>query len=201
MPAGVRAWPVPAIATGAALLAGLVAAPFGDLLQIAASAVLGGTMAAIAAEDFRRFRVPDSWNFLAALAGLATAWLAARSAGSDPLAALGAAALHGALCGGALWLLREAFLRLRGIDGLGLGDVKLAATGGIWLGWQGFPYAVMLAALSALATVALFSRLHGAWPRQRKIPFALHLAPAIWACWYLFSLSPLGGPGIEPAFF
>ena len=198
MPARVRAWLAPAIAAGAGLVGGLAAAPLGDPLQIAASAVLGGTMAAIAAEDFRRFRVPDSWNFLAALAGLLTVWLAA---GSDALAALGAAALHGALCGGALWLLREAFLRLRGIDGLGLGDVKLAATGGIWLGWQGFPYAVMLAALSALATVALFSRLHGAWPRQRKIPFALHLAPAIWACWYFFALSPLGAPGTEPAFF
>ena len=200
MPALV-AWPLSAIAAGAALLAGLVAAPLGDPLQIAASAVLGGAMAAIAAEDFRRFRVPDSWNLLAALAGLLTVWLAARSAGSDALAALGAAALHGALCGGALWLLREAFLRLRGVDGLGLGDVKLAATGGIWLGWQGFPYAVMLAALSALATVALFSRLHGAWPRQRKIPFALHLAPAIWACWYFLALSPLGAAGMEPALF
>ena len=198
MPALVRAWPLPAIAAGAALLGGLAAAPLGDPRQIAASAVLAAAMAAIAAEDFRRFRVPDSWNFLAALAGLATVWLAARS---GALAALGAAALHGALCGGALWLLREAFLRLRGIDGLGLGDVKLAATGGIWLGWQGFPYAVMLAALSALATVALFTRLHGAWPRQRKIPFALHLAPAIWACWYFLALSPLGTSGREPAFF
>jgi leader peptidase (prepilin peptidase)/N-methyltransferase len=194
-------WPVPVLAAGAALLGAVAAAGFGQLLHIAASAALAGAMAAIAIEDFRRFRVPDPWNLFAALAGFLTIALAARSAGSDPLGALASAALGGVLCGGALFMVREAFLRLRGVDGLGLGDVKLAATGGIWLGWQAFPYAVMLAALSALVYVALSRRRNGAWPRQRKIPFALHLAPAIWACWYFWELSPFGAPRMGLALY
>ncbi len=35
-----------------------------------------------------------------------------------------------AVCGGVFLAVRELFFRLRGIDGLGLGDVKLAAAGG-----------------------------------------------------------------------
>lgn len=34
----------------------------------------------------------------------------------------------------ALWLLAEAHYRLRGYEGLGLGDVKLAAAGALWVG-------------------------------------------------------------------
>ena len=181
-------WPLPVVAAAAGLLGGLAAAGLGGALQIAASAALAGAMAAIAVEDHRRFRVPDPWNLFAATAGLLAVWHAARIAHSDALAALAWAALSAALCGGALLLVREAFLRLRGVDGLGLGDVKLAATGGLWLGWQAFPYAVMLAAASALAYVALSRSREGAWPRERRIPFALHLAPAIWLVWYIDQL-------------
>ncbi|MDQ3560170.1 MAG: prepilin peptidase, partial [Pseudomonadota bacterium] len=87
-----------------------------------------------------------------------------------------------------LFLLREAFFRLRGVDGLGLGDVKLAAAGGIWLGWELFATAIMLAAIGALAFVATRTILEGPWPRTRRIPFALYLAPGIWVSWFLAGL-------------
>jgi leader peptidase (prepilin peptidase)/N-methyltransferase len=183
-----RTWPLPAFATAGGLLGGLAAAGLAGPSHIVASAALAGPMAAIAAEDYRHFRVPDSWNLVAAATGLLAVWIMARFAASDPVAALVWAALNAVLCGGALLLLREAFLRLRGVDGLGLGDVKLAATGGIWLGWQAFPYAVMLAAASALAYVALSRSREGAWRREQKIPFALHLAPAIWLVWFFSQL-------------
>jgi leader peptidase (prepilin peptidase)/N-methyltransferase len=162
-------------------MAALVLPP-GD---IAASAALGGAMSAIAAEDVRRLRVPDGVNAFAAIVGLATIWTEARSAGQDSLAVLGAAALAAALCAGALYIVREAFYRLRGFDGLGFGDVKLGATAGIWLGWEQFPFAVLIAATGALAYVAWRTVADGAWPKDRRIPFAAFLAPAIWLCWLL----------------
>lgn len=152
--------------------------------QIAASAALAGTMAAIAAEDFRRFRVPDALNMLAAVTGLAAVWAQAQFVENDTFAALGSASLGAVLCGGALFLLREAFFRLKGVDGLGLGDVKLAAAGGIWLGWELFATAIMLAAFGALAFVATRTMVEGPWPRTRHIPFALYLAPGIWVSWF-----------------
>jgi leader peptidase (prepilin peptidase)/N-methyltransferase len=183
-----RRWPTPATAAVAAVAAAAagLALPYG--YQAVASAALGGAMGAIAAEDLARFRAPDAANLLAALMGLATAWIAARARVGDPLASVGGALLQGLLCGGALLLLREAFYRLRGVDGLGLGDVKLAGVAGIWLGWELFAVAVTLAAVAALVYVALRSLREGGWPRARRIPFAACLAPAIWVCWYAAQL-------------
>lgn len=167
-------------AAGAALLA-----PF----QILASAVLAGLMGAIAAEDLRRFTVPDTLNALAALAGLAAVWLAARATGLDPLPGLLQALLQMGLCAGSLYLLREAFFRLRDVEGLGLGDVKLAGTAGIWLGWELFAVAVLLAATGALAFVTSRRLLDGGWPREQRIPLALYLAPSIWVVWFFAQVS------------
>jgi leader peptidase (prepilin peptidase) / N-methyltransferase len=41
-----------------------------------------------------------------------------------------------ALGGGSLWLLREAYFRLRGEEGMGFGDVKMLAMIGAFLGWK-----------------------------------------------------------------
>jgi leader peptidase (prepilin peptidase)/N-methyltransferase len=153
-------------------------------LAVATSAALCGLMRAIAAEDFRRLRVPNVLVLLAAAAGLAFACAEAVAAGADPFWAAGRAVLSGLLCGGALYLLREAFFRARGVDGLGLGDVKLGASGGVWLGWELFAVAVLLAAVGALVFVATRTMVEGAWPSDRKIPLALYLAPAVWLCWY-----------------
>jgi len=174
------------IGLGAAALAAAAGAWVFAPAQIAASAVLAATMGAIAAEDFRRFRAPDALNMFAAVAGLvAIVGIRSQSGSAEVVAALGSAIVGAMLCGGALFLVREAFFRLRGVDGLGMGDVKLAAAGGIWLGWELFATAVMLAAIGALAFVAARSIVEGPWPRTRRIPFALYLAPAIWACWFL----------------
>jgi leader peptidase (prepilin peptidase)/N-methyltransferase len=142
-------------------------------------------MAAIAFVDLDRLRVPDPLNVLAAIAGLATIWLDSRISNVSELRALANALLQAAICGGALLFVREAFFRLRRVDGLGLGDVKLGAVAGIWLGWQLFAVAVTAAALSALAFVGLHAALRGPWPGGRRIPFAAFLAPAIWAVWYI----------------
>ncbi len=172
-----------AAAAVSALIGVAVGWALAEPYQIAASAFLAGTMGAIAFEDWRRLRVPDAWNLLAALGGFVVVLLDAWSWGGDLLAALGWPAISMILCGGAFYLLREVFFRLRGIEGLGFGDVKLAATGGIWLGWELFPVAVMIAAVGAIVWIVVAVALRRGWPRERKIPFAAFLAPAIWFCW------------------
>jgi len=184
-------WAGPAVAAGGAVLGAAVGLALPQPFQIFSSAVLGATMAAIALEDLRSLKVPDPLNLVAALAGFVTVSLEALSAGLDPLPAIGHAAAQALLCGGALFLVREAFFRLRHVDGLGLGDVKLAATAGIWLGWEVFALALALAAVSALAFVAVRVARAGSWPRGKRIPFAFFLAPAIWTCWYLSRLFQL----------
>ena len=80
--------------------------------------------------------------------------------------------------------LRELYWRLRGRDGLGLGDVKFAAAAGVWLDWPAMPVAIEIAALAALALYVLGHVLG----RRRiqattRLPFGLFLAPAIWLAW------------------
>lgn len=180
----------------AAALAALLGAAAGTWLfepyQITASAFLAGMMGAIALVDLRELRVPDVMNLMAGAGGLVVTILDARWLGQGLVPALAAALLSMLICGGVFFLLREAFFRLRGFEGLGLGDVKLAATGGIWIGWRDFPLAVLVAAIVAIlliAAAALLSR--GAWSRERKIPFATFLAPAIWLCWIYLRLAPV----------
>jgi leader peptidase (prepilin peptidase)/N-methyltransferase len=154
-----------------------------DPFRIAGSAFLAAAMGAIALEDMRRMRVPDAWNFPAALGGFIAVAIEARSIGSTPLVALGYALVSLIVCGGAFYLLREIYFRWRGVEGLGFGDVKLAATGGIWLGWEVFPAVVTVAAVGAVLWVAGAAAFRRGWPKERKIPFGAFLAPAIWVCW------------------
>ena len=171
----------------AAVVATLIVAAAGSILrephQVAASAFLACTMGAMAFEDVRSMRVPNIWNALAAIGGFVVVMIEAWWLQVDLIGALGWAALSAMICGGVFFLLRELFFRLRGVEGLGFGDVKLAATAGVWLGWELFPVAVSVAALGAILWVAAAALLHRGWPRERKIPFAAFLAPAIWIAW------------------
>ena len=125
------------------------------------------------------------------LAGFAAVAWEAWTVGLSPLAALAHAALSGILCGGVFYLLREFFFRLRGSEGLGFGDVKLAASGGVWLGWEVFPAVVTLAAMAAILWIISVALIERGWSRERKIPFATFLAPAIWICWLYARIGPV----------
>ena len=83
--------------------------------------------------------------------------------------------------------------RWRGRDGLGLGDIKLAAVAGAWLGLVTIFAVIELATLSALAAYAV-----NAYWRTRPLrataflPFGAFLAPAIWIGWLAEALLTQG---------
>lgn len=137
------------------------------------------TMLGIAIIDARSFIIPNWLNAVAFGLGLIAAavtaatgqlWLAWLEAGGRAVVLV---LLFGAV--------RARYFRLRGRHGIGLGDVKLAAVAGCWLGWSMIPVAVEIAALSALAVQMLRGRVR---PTTR-LPFGLYLAPSIWIGWLL----------------
>ena len=173
---------VGSIALGA-VIASLVVAPGLEGVLGAALALL---MLAIAAIDGRRFIIPNQLSLATLSLGLLHATL---QEPHDVPAALSGAMLRAAVLALMFLALREIYLRLRGREGLGFGDVKLAGAGGAWLGWSMMPIAVEIAALGALAYYGLR---HAAGIQAiratSRIPFGLFLAPAIWLAWLLGAL-------------
>lgn len=95
-------------------------------------------------------------------------------------------ALAGAvLAGGLAYGLRVAFLRLRGRDALGLGDVKFFATAGLWLGPASLPAFLIVSGLGGIGFARLWRRLEGG----REFPFAPALALGLFLCLLFPSLS------------
>jgi leader peptidase (prepilin peptidase)/N-methyltransferase len=140
-------------------------------------------MLAIAVIDARRFIIPNGLNAAAFALALVSAALAEPQAMSE-------AVLFACLRGAALALLflglRILYARLRDREGVGLGDVKLAAVAGAWLGWLMIPVAVEIAALAALSIYFLRSLVRKRPLRAAGLlPFGLFLAPTIWLCWLL----------------
>jgi leader peptidase (prepilin peptidase)/N-methyltransferase len=88
--------------------------------------------------------------------------------------ALGAAIGYSLFC-----LLAYAYLRLRGREGLGMGDAKLVAAGGAWVGVWALPDLVLVG--SGLALVYMLRKLRV--DRSQIVPFGPFLAAAIWLLW------------------
>jgi leader peptidase (prepilin peptidase) / N-methyltransferase len=169
------------VAVGAAAVAASIAAVPGIAGWLGAGLAL--VMLAIAAIDARRFIIPDALN----AAGLALGFLHAAALGEGGVAsALGGAAIRGGALALMFLALRTLYLRLRGRQGIGLGDVKLAAVAGAWLGWIAMPIAIEIAALSALAVYATrHFILRRPVSATTRLPFGLFFAPAIWLGWLL----------------
>jgi leader peptidase (prepilin peptidase) / N-methyltransferase len=142
------------------------------------SLALGWTLLTLAAIDQRHFLLPDALTLPLIPAGLAVAFAI------DP--ALVVPHLLGALAGFAAFAaIGVVYRRLRGREGLGLGDAKLLAAAGAWLGWQALPGLVVIAALCALA-LALARALTGdRVSATTRIAFGSYLALAFWLVWLL----------------
>jgi leader peptidase (prepilin peptidase)/N-methyltransferase len=148
------------------------------------SCALGWTMLAIAAIDAQRLMIPDVLSLPAIPFGLL-----ASGCMLDPSTSQFVSLQHaiGACFGGAsFWLVREVYRRLRKREGLGLGDVKLAAAGGAWVGWINLSDVVLLAVVAALgfACARAIVQRNGLSGTER-IAFGAFLAPSIWIVWAL----------------
>jgi leader peptidase (prepilin peptidase) / N-methyltransferase len=149
--------------------------------------ILGAGLAlvvlAIAFIDWRSFIIPDWLNV--AGGGLAILHAAVQEP-EAMLQAVAIAVLRGIVLAAIFFLLRAGYARLRGRQGLGLGDVKLAFVAGAWLDWLTIPIAIQLAAFAALTTYLLRQIVSGrSISSTNRIPFGLFFAPAIWTCWVL----------------
>ena len=176
---------VAVLAIGLALFMALVQPDIG--IASRAMAIGVGLLAAwIAWQDWRSFTIPD--GAVVALAALAIGyrWAVAMQAGDAPLEAMAPLAIDAVLPGGLLLAFREVYFRRRGFDGIGLGDVKLAAAGAVLVGTIGFSWALLAASLTGLVVFGarrLFARSAAGPFDAERIAFGALLAPAFWMVW------------------
>jgi leader peptidase (prepilin peptidase)/N-methyltransferase len=89
-----------------------------------------------------------------------------------------AAALLGALVGaGLIWAIREAYLRLRHVEGMGQGDIKMMLMVGAYLGWQLSLITILFASFAgSVIGLSVIAIKRGNLKTQ--IPFGTFLGPA-----------------------
>jgi leader peptidase (prepilin peptidase)/N-methyltransferase len=151
-----------------------------------ATLLLAAALAALAMIDIRTGRLPDVLTLpLVALGIGVTALLE-----PDQLSFHAAAAALGYT---SLWLIATLYRRHRGHDGLGLGDAKLLAAAGAWLGPLALAPLVLVASLSALATIGLLRLAGRPVSLQSSLPFGPFLGAGFL---FLWCLRMAGGQGL-----
>jgi leader peptidase (prepilin peptidase) / N-methyltransferase len=146
-----------------------------------ASTVLGVWMLAGTDIDARNYLLPDTMTAGALLSGLVAA------AVCDPAAAwlgLAMAVVRATCTALALALVRACYAWLRGREGIGWGDIKLAGALGAWLPLQAIPACFALATAAALLTVLVAGLRGHRIERLTRVPFGAFLCPAIWLTYY-----------------
>jgi leader peptidase (prepilin peptidase)/N-methyltransferase len=169
----------PLIELGCALIGGFCAWAFPPI-PAALFAVGGWILLTLAVLDARHLWLPDVLTLPLAALGL--------TLGDWVLPAPFPDRVIGAVAGAMfLALLAFAYRKLRGREGLGLGDAKLLGAIGAWMGWQALPFVLLIASVTALLW-ALVSRAIGkSVDAQTRIPLGTFLCLAVVPTWAILT--------------
>ena len=144
---------------------------------VAWSLGLGSTLILLASVDLASFRLPDKLTLPLTGGGMVYAALS----GGD-LVGHGAGLLLGY---GSIAVTGWVFARLRRRQGIGLGDAKLFAAAGAWLGWAALPSVMLIACGLGLAWFAVTFLRNGRNALMVPAPFGVALCCGTWAVWLL----------------
>lgn len=127
-------------------------------------------MVVLALIDVDHRILPNVITIPGALVGLALAFVDPRVEWVDAL-------LGGFVGGGLLYFVAWAYLRLRGREGMGMGDIKMMLTVGSFVGWQGALMTILIGSLlGSVIGVALIAISRKGW--EYALPFGTFLAAA-----------------------
>ena len=134
-----------------------------DPAELALGLVFASTLVVVTVTDLERRIIPNKILAVSAVIGLALA------AATDP-ASLPERLISAAAAGGLLFVAALAYPR-----GMGMGDVKLAALMGVYLGSSVGPALLIALFSGSVVGLAIMAR-HGAEARKRAVPFGPFLA-------------------------
>ena len=141
---------------------------------ITASTVLAGGLLALSYIDLRTGLLLDILTLPLTVLGLAfSVWA------GDWMLSLAGAILGYAMIAGLAYYWRVR----RGYEGIGLGDAKLLAAGGAWVGVMGLPLLLLIASSVGILAAIVVARTTQSTSDRLAIPFGPSLALGIWVVW------------------
>lgn len=159
----------------ATLVAAFLFSPF-PIEVLLVSVCLGALLIALSAIDFQTMRLPDPLTYAVIASGL----VCVAALGWGDTLWHGVAAVAGFL---SFYLIGQVYVLVRKHPGLGMGDAKLFAGAGAWLGLHGLPSVALLAVgcmVVALTLSYVTGRNIGA---RTRVPFGPALTFAHWLVW------------------
>ena len=142
-------------------------------------------LVALVGSDLEERTLPDGLTLGGAVLGLVLAWFSPIAPGMAPLLfpwtqaprmwSLEEAVLGAAISSGAIWLVGELYYRLRKREGLGLGDVKMIAMIGAFLGLQGALLTLIVGSLAGGIIGLLVIAVTGRSASTYQLPFGAFL--------------------------
>ena len=161
---------------------------FGPTVDALKWAVFAGLLVVLTITDLRERILPDEVNFFGLGAGLLLSFFTKSLDGTSlwmankwfdfppPQVALSFAdAALGALAGsGLLWIVAEGYFRIRGREGMGLGDVKMMAAVGAFLGLKRTMMTVLVGSLLG-SVIGIFLIAVSKKGRDYELPFGTFL--------------------------
>jgi prepilin signal peptidase PulO-like enzyme (type II secretory pathway) len=137
-------------------------------------AALAVGLAMLSAVDLEIGIIPDKIQIILAPLGVIYSYAAGAQGFDDVLLSV----IGGTFAGGLAFAVHYGFKRLRGREGLGLGDVKFFAVAGFWLGPFGLPAFMIVSGVSGIVFALLWRRLGGG----QEFPFGPSLALGLFLC-------------------
>jgi leader peptidase (prepilin peptidase)/N-methyltransferase len=152
-------YPLVELLTGALFAA--ICWRFGATAQGLVAAAFASALVVITFIDIDHRIIPDEVSLPGIAAGFAASWI---PGGTDPVSSAIGLVLGGGLLAGLAWL----YAWWTGRGGLGMGDIKLLAMIGAFLGWTAVPVTILLASVagSAVGIPAILMRGRHLRPRD-----------------------------------
>jgi len=147
-------------------------------------AVFGAIMIELVFSDLEERILPDEFTLGGTVAGALLAAFAPVNGGLlvyffSPkyawIVSVGDSLLAAGVCSGALWLVRSVYQKIRKREGLGLGDVKMAAMIGAFLGIQGAMLTVLVGSLLGVIVGLGYAWFTGEDLSTYELPFGTFL--------------------------
>jgi leader peptidase (prepilin peptidase)/N-methyltransferase len=170
----------PLIEALTALMFGAAAWYYGPTVLLASRLIFGCALIVLFAIDLEHHLLPNAVTLPGIAVGLAFSLVTEPGWMSSLIGAV--------LGGGVLWAIAEAYYRIRHEEGLGMGDVKMLAMVGAFIGWQLTLVTLMLASITgSVVGVALIASRKG--DMKYALPFGTFLAMGA-------ALAATVGPGL-----